>query len=123
MIHDAPVFAATGLPDVTAKVRAFIATAKASAADGLTVAEFGELTVALLRVAMAAVDSLPDSGEAKKAWVLEAVGVLFDQLADKCVPTLAYPAWVLLRPAVRSLVLMAAGGVIEAMLPLVRKAA
>lgn len=123
MIHDAPVFAASGLPDVTAKVRTFIATAKASAADGLTVAEFGELTVALLRVAMAAVDSLPDSGEAKKAWVLEAVGVLFDQLADKCVPTLAYPAWVLLRPAVRSLVLMAAGGVIEAMLPLVRKAA
>lgn len=122
MIHDAPVFAASGLPDVAAKVRAFIATAKSAAAGGLTVAEFGELTVALLRVAMAAVDSLPDDGAAKKAWVLEAVGLLFDEVADKCVPTLAYPVWLVVRPAVRSLVLMAASGAIESMLPLVRLA-
>lgn len=123
MMHQAPVFAASGLPGVADKVRAFIATASSAAAGGISVAEFGELTVALLRVAMAAVDSLPDDGAAKKAWVLEAVGLLFDSVADKCVPMLAYPVWLVVRPAVRSLVLMAAAGAIEAMLPLVRKAA
>jgi hypothetical protein len=123
MMHQGPVFAASGLPGVADKVRAFIAAASSAASGGISVAEFGELTVALLRVAMAAVDSLPDDGAAKKAWVLEAVGLLFDSVADKCVPMLAYPVWLVVRPAVRSLVLMAAAGAIEAMLPLVRKAA
>jgi hypothetical protein len=123
MISDAPAFASSGLPGVAEKVRAFIQTASAAAAGGISVSEFGELVVALLRVAMAAVDSMPVDGAEKKAWVLEAVGLLFDAVADKCVPALAYPVWIVVRPAVRSLVLLAAAGAIESMLPLVRKAA
>ena len=72
---------------------------------------------------MAALDSLPEGGAAKKAWALEAVGLLFDAVADRAVPTLAYPVWLIVRPTVRQLVLLATSGAIESLLPLVRKAA
>lgn len=121
MIASGPIAATQDLPSVADKIRAFIATAKERAAGGLTVAEFAELTVALLRVVMAAVDSMPEEGEQKKRWVLEAVGMLFDALADQCVPTLAWPIWLVVRGSVRSLVLMAAAGAIESMLPLIRR--
>lgn len=121
MISSAPVTATQDLPKVGDKIRAFIAKARERAADGLTVSEFAELTVALLRVVMAAVDSLPDDGEQKKRWVLDAVGMLFDAMADKAVPTMAWPVWLVVRGSVRSLVLMAAAGAIESMLPLIRR--
>ena len=121
MISSAPVTAAQDLPKVGDKIKAFIAKARERAADGLTVSEFAELTVALLRVVMAAVDSLPDDGEQKKRWVLDAVAMLFDALADKAVPTMAWPIWLVVRGSVRSLVLMAAAGAIESMLPLIRR--
>lgn len=121
MISSAPVAASQDLPSVADKIRAFIAKARERATDGLTVSEFSELTVALLRVVMAAVDSLPDDGEQKKRWVLEAVAMLFDALADKAVPTMAWPVWLVVRGSVRSLVLMAAAGAIESMLPLIRR--
>jgi hypothetical protein len=73
-------------------------------------------------VVVAALDSVPGDGPGKKEWALEAVGQLFDALADKVVPTMAWPVWVIAKPTVRSLVLMAAGGAIESLLPLVRKA-
>jgi len=123
MIGDAPVAATENLLTVSEKIRAFIVTAKVAATNGLTVAEFAELTVSLLRVVVAALDSIPGDGPGKKAWALEAVAQLFDALADKAVPTLAWPIWVIARPTVRSLVLMAAAGAIESLLPLVRKAA
>lgn len=123
MISSAPITATKDLGSVAEKVRAFIAIAKAKAADGLTVSEFAELSTALLRVVMATVDSLPDSGEDKKAWCLDAVAMLFDAVADKCVPTLAWPIWLVVRGSVRSLVLMAAAGAIESILPLVRMSA
>jgi hypothetical protein len=72
---------------------------------------------------MAAIDSLPDDGAAKKAWCVDAVGLLFDAVADKAVPTLAWPVWLIVRPTVRQLVLLATSGAIESLLPLVRKAA
>lgn len=122
MIAQAPVAASESLLTVSEKIRAFIATAKVAATNGLTVSEFAELTVGLLRVVVAALDSMPGDGPGKKAWALEAVGQLFDALADKCVPTVAWPVWVIAKPTVRSLVLMAAGGAIESLLPLVRKA-
>jgi hypothetical protein len=122
MIAQAPVAASESLLTVSEKIRAFIATAKVAATNGLTVSEFAELTVGLLRVVVAALDSMPGDGPGKKAWALEAVGQLFDALADKCVPMVAWPVWVIARPTVRSLVLMAAGGAIESLLPLVRKA-
>lgn len=101
---------------------AFLAIARIKAYGGITVAEFGELLVAAMRMAVAAVDALPADGAAKKQMVIAAVGVVFDSLADYMVPALAYPFWVVARPAVRSLVLMFAAGAIESLLPLVRLA-
>lgn len=121
MISSAPIAASQDLLSVADKIRAFISKAKEKAAGGLTVSEFAELTVALLRVVMASVDSLPDDGEQKKRWVIEAVAMLFDALADKLVPTMAWPIWLVVRGSVRSLVLMAASGAIESMLPLIRR--
>jgi hypothetical protein len=123
MIHEAPVFASSGLPGVAEKVRAFLAASSAAAAGGISVAEFGELAVSLMRVVIAAAETIPADGARKKEWVVEAVGLLFDAIADKAIPTLAYPIWLVVRPAVRSLVLMAAAGAVESLLPLVRKAA
>jgi len=120
MIAEAPVAAAGGVTQVLDKIRAFVATAQTVASDGLTLGEFAELTVALLRVTIDAVDSIPIDGPAKKQWVLEGVGMLFDAVADKAVPMAAYPVWILVRPAVRSLVLAVAGGAVESILPLVR---
>ena len=121
MIHAAPVQAADDLPSLAEKVRAFISIAKVKAADGLTVAEFAELAVALLRVAIAAADVIPVGGAERKTFVVNAVALLFDEVADKCVPPLGWPVWLIVRPAVRSLVLFAAAGAIESLLPLVRK--
>lgn len=123
MIHEAPAFASSGLPGVAEKIRAFLAVASSSAAGGISVAEFGELAVSLMRVVIAAAETIPADGAKKKEWVIEAVGLLFDAIADKAVPTLAYPVWLVVKPAVRSLVLMAAAGAVESLLPLVRKAA
>jgi hypothetical protein len=123
MISSAPITVAGNLYTVADKIAAFIATARSAAANGITVAEFGELTVALLKTVMAALDSLPESGAAKKQWTLDAVGLLFDAVADKAVPTLAWPVWLIVRPTVRQLVLLATSGAIESLLPLVRKAA
>jgi hypothetical protein len=123
MISSAPITVASNLYTVAAKAKAFITAAQAAAANGITVAEFGELTVALLKTLMAAIDSLPDDGAAKKAWCVDAVGLLFDAVADQAVPTLAYPVWLIVRPTVRQLVLLATSGAIESLLPLVRKAA
>jgi hypothetical protein len=123
MISSGPIASTHDLVGVKDKVAAFLATAQEKASDGLSVSEFAELTVALLRVVMAAVDSLPDDGAQKKAWVLDAVGLLFDTLADKAIPALAWPIWLVVRGSVRSLVLMAAAGAIESMLPLIRRTA
>ncbi len=60
------------------------------------------------------------TGEQKKALALEAVGDLFDAVADRAVPPIAWPVWIVARPAVRSLVLALASGAIEQLLPLVR---
>ena len=49
-------------------------------------------------------------------------GSLFDAVADSCVPMLAKPVWWIVRPAVRTLVLSAAGGALEQILKLTREA-
>ena len=120
MITSAPVQATLDLVGVRDKIAAFIAIARLKAQGGVTIAEFAELAVALLRIVMQAVDSLPQSGVEKKALAMDAVAMLFDAVADKCIPALAWPVWVIVRPAVRSLVLLAADGAIESLLPLVR---
>ena len=120
----APMTAAANLDGgLLNKIVAFVETAKNAAADGVTWAEFGELVVALLRLVVTFLDNVPTlTGAEKKALALDAVAGLFDAVADKAVPTLAWPVWILARPAVRALVLALASGAIEQLLPLVRSA-
>lgn len=118
MISEAPVAAANNMGQVLDKIRAYVASCQSLSADGITLSEFSEMSVGLLRVTMAAVDSIPIDGPSKKAWVLEAVSMLFDSVADKMIPTLAWPVWVMLKPGIRSLVLAAASGAVEAILPI-----
>lgn len=108
--------------DLAAKVEAFVSTARILSADGLTFAEAGELATQLLRLTMAAVDAIPTDGAAKKAFVLDSLGLLFDAVADRLVPLPVLPVWWLVRSPVRSLVLAVAGGAIESLLPIVRAA-
>lgn len=122
-IASAPLASAGNYVDIAGKVSAFLQSAKAAAADGLTWREFGELLVALLRVSIDALDHYTGlDGAEKKAVVLEAVASLFDLVADKAVPTAAYPLWFVARPTVRSLVLALASGAVEQVLPLLRAA-
>lgn len=97
--------------------------ARLKARDGLTIAEFGQLTVEVLRVSVRGLESIPAEKAAKKEWALQAVGLLFDGTADLCIPLPAKPLWWIVRPAVRSLVLAAADGALEQVLTLVRAAA
>ena len=107
-----------------AAVLAFLSAAREKARGGLTVSEFGSLVVEVIRLAVAGLDTISDmDGPAKKAWALACVGTLFDAVADSCVPTLAWPVWFILRPAVRVLVLSAASGALEQILALTRAAA
>ena len=123
MISSAPIAATTDLLSLADKVRAFVATARSAAAGGVTVSEFAELTVSLLKVAMAAADAITVDGADRKVFVLNAVALLFDNVADKAIPPLAWPVWLIVRPAARQLLLLVAAGAIESLLPLVRKAA
>lgn len=121
MIAEAPIAAAEERVGLLDKIAAFVSAARAVAADGLTWTEYGELMVGLLRLVVAVLDTVTTlTGEQKKALALEAVGDLFDAVADRAVPPLAYPIWIVARPAVRSLVLALASGAIEQLLPLVR---
>lgn len=124
MISEAPTAAASVPAAFPDQLRAFIATARVKAAGGLTLAELAELLVAALRLSMGAVDSLPATGADKKAMVLAAVGAVFDAVAGALVvPVIVYPVWILARPMVRAMVLSAASGAIESILPLIRGAA
>ena len=104
-------------------VLGFIAGARLKAVGGLTVAEFGSLTVEVIRLAVAGLDTISTlDGAAKKAWAIACVGNLFDAVADSCVPLPAKPIWWIVRPAIRSLVLSAASGALEQILKLTREA-
>lgn len=123
MISDAPIAAAGNMLGIYDKIAAFIATAKSAAADGLTWAEFGELLISLMRLSISTLDTVTGmSGAEKKAMVVEAVGLLFDAVADQAIPMAVYPLWLLVRPSVRSLMLAVASGAVERLLPLVRSA-
>ena len=118
-----PITKAVDQPGLLDKITTFIASAKVVSADGLTWSEFGEMFLALLRLVVAALDSVSTlSGSEKKALAIDAVARLFDAVADYAVPVTLYPIWLVARPAVRSLVLALAGGVLEQLLPLVRLA-
>jgi len=104
-------------------VTQFIADARTKAQGGLTVAEFGTLVVELLHLVVGGLDSVTTlDGPSKKAWALACVGLLFDAVATSAVPLPMQPVWLIVRPAVRSLVIAAAGGALEKILTLSRAA-
>lgn len=110
------------LHDLSERVKAFVVEAQDRASDGISVADFAEIVVDLLRLVLAALDTIPADNASKKAWALSAVELLFDTLADKCVPVMIWPVWMIVRPAARQLVLLMASGLIEGLLPIVRAA-
>lgn len=121
MIAEQPIAAAGSVTSLGEKVTAFLSTAKSLAADGLTWSEFGELLLALLRIAITTLDAVQTlTGADKKALVLEAVAALFDSLADHAIPPVVYPFWLISRSAIRSLILALASGAVEVLLPMVR---
>lgn len=107
---------------LAAQLVRFVADAKAKAAGGITVAEFGQLVVELLRMAVVGLESVPTDGAAKKAWALGVVALLFDGVAGYAVPIYLQPVWIIARPALRALVLAAAGGALEQILVMTREA-
>jgi len=118
----APVTAAANVDGgLLYQISTFIETARLAANDGVSWAEFGDLTIALLKLVTRFLDTVQGlTGAEKKSLALDAVAGLFDAVADKAVPLVAWPVWILARPAVRALVLALAAGAIEQILPLVR---
>lgn len=122
-VTDAPLAAAHAFADLGQQVAAFLAVARLKAAGGITWQEFGQLMLALMRLAVTTLDSVATlTGPQKKVLALEAVAVLFDTLAGRCVPIVTYPAFVAIRPALRTLILAIASGAIESLIPLIRSA-
>jgi hypothetical protein len=106
------------------KVAAFIAAARASAVDGLTWAEFGQLLVALLHLVVSGLDTVASmTGPQKRDFSIAAAAALFDTFSDRCVPIVAYPVWLAIRPAIRLLVLSLSAGAVESLLRISRSAA
>jgi hypothetical protein len=120
MVADTAIAAANESPTLADKVKAYVLHAKTLAKDGISVSDFAELATSLLRLVVSALDSIPSDGVQKKAWAVAAVASLFDAVADKCVPVYFVPFWVVSRSTVRAIVLLAAGGVVESLLPIVR---
>jgi hypothetical protein len=113
--------AAGAFSDIGGQVRAFLDQAQTLSAGGITVSEFGQLLLALLRLASGTLDTMTGmTGAQKREIALQAVASLFDLVAVQAVPLAAYPVWLILRPAVRSAVLALSAGLLEQLLPLVR---
>lgn len=103
------------------RAQAFVMLAVEQSRDGLTWQEFGRLLVELLRLIVTGLDAVNVmTGPQKKLAAVNFAASLFDSLADRCVPLVAYPVWLLIRTPVRMIVLALAGGAVEAVLPLTR---
>jgi hypothetical protein len=110
--------------DLNLQVHQFVASAKASAKGGLTVAEFVDLAQQLLKIVVTGLEQVNAPGADKREWALDAIGLLFDAVAPAVVPVWLYPVWPLIRGSVRQIVLAAAGVVLDRLaLPLVRASA
>jgi hypothetical protein len=113
--------AENSITTVSARINAFFVSAREQARDGLTWQEFGRLLVQLLYMAVDGLDAVSTlTGQQKREVAMAAAAVLFDTLADKAVPVAAWPAWMILRPATRVLVLSLASGAVEALLLILR---
>lgn len=103
------------MEDFGTRIAGFIQSAKEKAKDGLTLAEVGELFVALLQLAVVAAKELSNPGVEKKAIVKEALSQLFDAVEPYLpIPFWAKPFWLLLKSPIKQLVLALADGAIEA---------
>lgn len=124
LISETAVTVASNSPGgALSKIEAFLSAATASARDGLSWREFGDLLIAFLRLATKLYDQVSEmTGAEKKAAVLEGVEQLFDAVADRCVPLVLWPVWSLCRSPVRSLILALASGATDQVLSLVRLA-
>lgn len=110
--------------DLESQVREFVAAAKSQARGGLTIAEFVDLSQRLLRLVVAGLEQINAPGADKRAWALDAVGLLFDAVASSLLPVWLLPVWPLIRGSVRQIVVTAAGVVLDRLaLPLVRAVA
>ena len=114
--------AADAIETLGGKVTAYIAVARIKAADGLTISELSELIVSAMRIAIGALDSIPVDGAQRKAIVIDFVGDMFDEFADRVVPLPLWPVWLLSKKTIRIIALAVAAGATEALLPLVRGA-
>ena len=123
MISQAPIQAAEKIETLGGKVTAYIAVARIKAADGLTISELSELIVSAMRIAIGALDSIPVDGAQRKAIVIDFVGDMFDEFADRVVPLAFWPVWLVSKPTIRIISLAVAAGATEALLPLIRGAA
>lgn len=123
-MSDTPADIIASLPaDLRRRVQSFALIANQQFQGGLTWGEFGTLLIELLRLVVAGLDAVTTmSGPAKKAAAVGVAAGLFDTFADKAVPLVAYPFWIVARPIIRTLILALAGGAVEAILPMTRSA-
>lgn len=109
--------------DFRAQIQAFVQQAQQLAADGLTLAEIGQLFVALITLAVEGATALSNSGVEKKAFVLEAVSYLYDAIAPMFpLPWFLQPFRRMLKEPVRQIVLAIADGIVEAIYSSVKNA-
>jgi hypothetical protein len=108
--------------DILKQIEEFLTVTRARVADGITVADLTQITLGGMRLVIGLLDRVNMPGADKKAEVLKLVAYLFDQFSDSCVPFLSKPLWWIVKPAVRALVLSAASGAVEFLLPVVRSA-
>lgn len=119
-VVEAPAAAAGNVDGIAGKISAYIGVCQSLSADGVSISDFAQMVLGLLRLAVAAVDSFPMDGAAKKTFVLEAVAQLYDALAAAIVAQLPWPIWLLSRRTTRLVVLATASGAVEFLLPMIR---
>lgn len=104
-------------------VAEFIKSAKEKARDGLSLAEAGQLFVALAQMAVVAAQELANPGPEKKSLVREALSQLYDAVEPHFpIPFWLKPFWVFLKSPVKTSVLAIADGAIEAIYAYVKGA-
>lgn len=115
----------TQIETVCNDVNSLLSDAKAKASDRrLTWQDFGLYFVRVLKDSVSGLDRISAmSGPEKKDVAMTAVAALFDSLADKCVPLVAWPMWAAVRPAARSVFLALSSGALEAILSIHRSKA
>lgn len=97
--------------DLIEQVRSYIADAKVKAADGLTLAEVGQLVYGFILLAVQAARSLGNSGPEKKAIVIAWATELYDVLS----PFIPLPWWLMLfKPWLKPIFVQLVSGAIEA---------